>query len=412
MAPLQVNLLYDKGSAASAVRAATVERLLLGYRSDLPAFQKPRHTDLREPLIFSDVNIHVDFPLFVAFGWGHVNIALCNTDISGHAEAWAGSWDAYRTGLDAVVEGALWSAPSAELLTAVQGAFRLAIERRPTSGVVHCPPILNLEDCPAISIVTPTYNRRNLVDIALHNLMATDYPPEKIEWVIVEDHEDSEKMASDRFMSFQVNNPKITVNYIPIQGRMTIGQKRNVGVEAASNEIIVFMDDDDHYPVTSLRRRIAWLLKGKRKGCEGGNKIAFCTTIALYDLQRGVSAVNVPPWNLPLGKRISEATLTFFKSSWEERKFDEVSIAEGESWIAGREAVCMEMPPQQVIVAFSHGTNASDRRVPPATTKEVACFWGFPKEYLVFIHKLAGVELEVVGGGAGAGASGKRGGKR
>jgi hypothetical protein len=80
----------------------------------------------------------------------------------------------------------------------------------------------------------------------------------------------------------------------------------------------------------------------------------------------------------------------------------------------------MELPPQQVIVAFSHGTNASDRRVPPATTKEVACFWGFPKEYLVFIHKLAGVELEEAGGGAGtgtgtgtgAGASGKRGGKR
>lgn len=414
MAPLQVNLLYDKGSAASTVRAATVERLLLGFRSDLPAFQKPRHTDLREPLVFSDVNIHVDFPLFVAFGWGHVNIALRNVDVSGHTEAWTEAWDAYRPGLDAVTEGALWSAgPSAELLAAIRPAFALAVERRPASGVVHCPPILTVEDCPPISIVTPTYNRRNLVDIALHNLMATDYPAEKIEWVIVEDHEDSEKMASDRFMSFQVNNPNIKVKYIPIQGRMSIGQKRNIGVENATNEIIVFMDDDDHYPVTSLRRRIAWLLKGRRKGGEGGGKIAFCTTIALYDLKRGVSAVNVPPWNLPLGKRISEATLTFFKSSWEERKFAEVSMAEGESWITGRESVCVEIPPQQVIVAFSHGGNASDRRVPPATTKEVACFWGFPKEYLVFIHRLAGVELEETGvGGAGAGAGAKKGGKR
>jgi hypothetical protein len=24
------------------------------------------------------------------------------------------------------------------------------------------------------------------------------------------------------------------------------------------------MDDDDHYPVTSFRRRVAWLLKGPR----------------------------------------------------------------------------------------------------------------------------------------------------
>lgn len=410
MAPLQVNLLYDKGSAASTVRAVSVERLLLGFRADLPAFQKPRHTDLREPLIFSDVNIHVDFPLFVGFGWAHVNVALRNVDVSGVEAAWTEAWDAYRPGLDAVVEGSLWSTPSAELLGVLKGVFAKAVERRPSNGVVHCPPILTVEDCSPISIVTPTYNRRNLVDIALHNLMATDYPAEKIEWVVVEDHEDSEKMASDRFMSFQMNNPKIRVKYIPIQGRMTIGQKRNIGVENASNEIVLFMDDDDHYPVTSLRRRVAWLLKGRRGGHEGGGKIAFCTTIALYDLQRGVSAVNVPPWNLPLGKRISEATLTFFKSAWEERKFAEVSVAEGESWIAGREFDCVEIPPQQVIVAFSHGGNASDRRVPPASTKEVACFWGFPKEYLVFIHKLAGVELEEAGGGGGA--SGKRGGKR
>jgi hypothetical protein len=276
--------------------------------------------------------------------------------------------------------------------------FALADQRRPKHGVVHCPPILQVEDCPPISIVTPTYNRRKLIEIAFHNLMATDYPLDKIEWVVVEDNEDAGAMASDRFMSFQVNCPKIAVKYIPIQGRMTIGQKRNIGVENASHDIIVFMDDDDHYPVTSLRRRVAWLTKARKGGEECGGDIAFCTTIALYDLVRGVSAVNVPPYGLPLGKRISEATLTFRKSAWLERKFDEVSIAEGDAWIAGREAVCVEMPPQQIIVAFSHRENVSSRRVPPSETTQVACFWGFPKEYLVFVHRLAGVELEVVGG--------------
>jgi glycosyltransferase involved in cell wall biosynthesis len=227
------------------------------------------------------------------------------------------------------------------------------------------------------------------LDIAFHNLLATDYPLDKIEWVVVEDHEDSTQMASEKIMNFQVNNPKVKIKYIPIQGRMSIGQKRNLGVEHATNEFILFMDDDDHYPPTSFRRRMAWLTKDKQ-----AHDIAFCTTIALYDLDRGVSAVNVPPYGLPLGARISEATLTFRKSVWAERPFEDISVAEGESWIKGREGRCVEIPPQQIIVAFSHSGNRTGRRIPPLEIKEVACFWGFPKEYLVFIHGLNGIEVE------------------
>jgi hypothetical protein len=95
-----------------------------------------------------------------------------------------------------------------------------------------------------------------------------------------------------------------------------------------------------------------------------------------------------------LSQRISEATLTFKKSAWEARPFSEVSIAEGESWIDGRESRIVEIPPQQIIVAFSHKGNVSGRRIPPADVKEIACFWGFPKEYLVFIHELAGMEVD------------------
>jgi hypothetical protein len=102
----------------------------------------------------------------------------------------------------------------------------------------------------------------------------------------------------------------------------------------------------------------------------------------------------VPPLGLGLGKRISEATLTFLRSAWLDRPFEDLSISEGEGWIKGREEQCIELPPQQIIVAFSHSQNKSSRRIPPSDVKEVSCFWGFPKEYLIFIHGLAGVELE------------------
>jgi hypothetical protein len=62
------------------------------------------------------------------------------------------------------------------------------LSRRPSRGVVHCPPILTVEDCPPISIVTPTYHRKQLIEIAFHNLLSTDYPKNKIEWIVIEDN--------------------------------------------------------------------------------------------------------------------------------------------------------------------------------------------------------------------------------
>jgi hypothetical protein len=279
------------------------------------------------------------------------------------------------------------------IMQTIQGLVK---ERQPKKGVFHCPPVLNVADCPPISVVTPTYNRKELIDIAFHNLLATDYPHDKIEWVVIEDNEKTPHLASEKIISFQIQVPKIKIKYIPIEGRMSIGEKRNHAIEHASHDIILFMDDDDHYPSTSFRRRVAWLTKGSKGGQTGQANIACCTTIALYDLKRGVSAVNVPPFDLPLSQRISEATLTFRKSAWIERRFPNVSLAEGESWIQGREDQVIEIPPQQIIVAFSHGKNQSSRRI-PALDLQPACFWGFPKEYLMFIHKLAGVEVEEEG---------------
>jgi len=277
--------------------------------------------------------------------------------------------------------------------TVMRTLKELVHHRRPAKGVVHCPPILALTDCPPITVITPTYQRKDLIDIAFHNLLATDYPHDKIEWIVIEDNETPAGLASEKIIEFQMRVPEIRLKYIPIEGRMTIGEKRNIAVEHASHDIILFMDDDDHYPVTSFRRRVAWLTRGTKCGKTGQANIVCCTTLALYDLIKGTSAVNVPPFDIPFSQRISEATLTFRKSAWEERRFPHVSIAEGESWVEGREDQVIEIPPQQIIVAFSHGTNQSSRRIPPSTNAP-SCFWGFPKEYLMFIHSLAGIMVE------------------
>jgi len=191
--------------------------------------------------------------------------------------------------------------------------------------------------------------------------------------------------ASDLITATANRSKTVKIVYVPMK-KASVATKRNVGVAKATAEIILMMDDDDHYPVTSFRRRVSWLQHPWRP------KAVAATTIACYDLVKGISAVNSPPMNIPLGQRISEATLAFYKSWWVERGFPEaVQVGEGEEFVTGRELELLEIPPQQMIVAFSHGKNTSGRRIPSGDPN--GCFWGFPKEYLVFIHKLAGINV-------------------
>ena len=266
---------------------------------------------------------------------------------------------------------------------------KATVEEKKSSKPKHLPPVLQPDDCPPISIVTLLYNRRKFFDLACHNIMLSDYPKDKIEWVIVDDSDDPNEAVSDRVIQVGLKSAPLTVVYVPFERKLPISEKRNIGVKRSKNDIVLFMDDDDHYPETSFRRRVAWLTKHP-----WNPKCCACTTIACYDLLRGVSAVNTPPWSLPLKQRISEATLTFYKSWWEQQKFPlKTDVAEGEGFLQGREHEVLEMPPQQIIVAFSHKKNTSGRRI-PADDAKPGCFWGFPKEYLIYIHKLAGVEVE------------------
>ena len=274
--------------------------------------------------------------------------------------------------------------------THVKG-WKAQAEYRTSGGMRHVPPVVRPEDCPPISIVTPTYNRRHLIDIAMHSLLWSDYPIEKIQWIVVEDSDDPMKSSSDKLVQFAEKAKGLDFVYLPLAEKKTVGEKRNIGCAAATNDIIVFMDDDDHYPPTSLRRRVSWLTK-PLDGRPAADAVGT-TMIAMYDLLKGTSAVNVPPWALPLGQRVSEATLAFRKSFWQERPFTAVAVAEGEDWLKGREAQFLEIPPQQIIVAFSHGSNSCSRRIPEDAQPN--CFWNFSPDYLKFIHGLVGITVEL-----------------
>ena len=230
--------------------------------------------DARTPPNICDVCIHWGFPQAVWFPWAKSNILVVDES------TWnATNWKGYFQRFDAILfateelkdrlqpEGTTgfvvpFEAEKKEDIQSALGSVllecRQAIERsHPLPR--HMPPLLNVADCPPISIVTLVYNRPKFIENACLNLLSTDYPHNKIEWIVVDDS-DPEQSPSNRVVGFQ-DKFKGKVVYIPLTKKTSIGAKRNLGVERASHDILLMMDDDDHYPSTSFRRRVAYLLK-------------------------------------------------------------------------------------------------------------------------------------------------------
>jgi hypothetical protein len=195
------------------------------------------------------------------------------------------------------------------------------------------------------------------------------------------------KSASDKIAAFQQTTPDIEITYVPMTKKRSVGYKRNRAVKAAKHSICVNMDDDDVYPATSFRRRVSWLL------AYPSVQVIGCTMIAMYDLQKGISAVNTPPWALKQCERISEASLCFWKSYAVDTPFPDQQQSEGEGFVPG-DSRFMEIPPQQILVALNHGTNTSGRVI--AGRAQTGCFWGWDKEFITWLHGLVGVQVEAV----------------
>ncbi len=117
---------------------------------------------------------------------------------------------------------------------------------------------------PAVSIVTPTYNRRGHICNLIECILQQTYPKDRMEWIVYDD-------GTDRMedMLEIVRSHGIAVQYLHSDERKNIGVKRNTLHKMARGEIIVCMDDDDYYPpdrvayaVHTLRANKAYELCG------------------------------------------------------------------------------------------------------------------------------------------------------
>jgi hypothetical protein len=144
----------------------------------------------------------------------------------------------------------------------------------------------------------------------------------------------------------------------------------------------VMMDDDDVYPNNSILTRVAFMLAGPKP-----HDCVFSTTIPCYDIHQTKSFMNVPPMTLAMADRVSEATLAFTREFWMTTPFPDQQIAEAGAFIRGREQMCREVSPQDVIVSLTHRKTTSSRKAPPGEAN--GCHYGFADELFTLVSEIA-----------------------
>jgi hypothetical protein len=225
------------------------------------------------------------------------------------------------------------------------------------------------KELPDVSIVTLVYNRPEFMPLAKYSYLIQSYPEDKLEWVIVDDGDSIEEEL--------LGIPN--VKYVRLDKKTGIAEKRNLGVQNAMYDTIVFMDDDDVYPNNSILQRVAMLKRFPKKEC------VFSTVIPCYDIERYTSFINIPPITLHMSQRVSEATLCFTKNFWKASPFTD-DIGEADTFIRGREQMCREISPQEVIVSLVHSKNTSSRKTPSGEPN--GCHYGFNEKLYALVSQI------------------------
>ena len=212
-------------------------------------------------------------------------------------------------------------------------------------------PEIKDSDLPKVSIITPTYNRRKIFDMAIRNFENFNYPKNKLEWIIVDDSVETDEIdESVRDMLPRDKRVKyVRLESNPEDGPMTIAMKRNIGVSNSSNPYIIHMDDDDYYPPESILARIKILMKYEEEGIE----CVGSTLIGTYNIIQNTSSMSSDG---PIS--LSEASMAYTKKFWESRPFDELcKRGEHKYFTEQRLNKIIDIPYSFILIAVNHRSN-------------------------------------------------------
>ncbi len=127
--------------------------------------------------------------------------------------------------------------------------------------------INDLNKCPEIAVVIPTYNESEVIDHRIKNLKDINYPTEKIHAIVVDDQssDDTVELAKKAFEKYGMSG-KVIVK----EQRTGTNASVNLGVLKAKTDIVVTTDADVTFETDALNHAIGRLLSDEKIGAVCG----------------------------------------------------------------------------------------------------------------------------------------------
>jgi hypothetical protein len=134
---------------------------------------------------------------------------------------------------------------------------------------------------------------------------------------------------------------------------LSLGKKRNITNEHAKGDIIVYMDDDDYYPIDRVSHAVDKLLQNPKALCAGSSAMYIYFKHIQKMYQFGPYGPN----------HATAATFAFRKELLKQTRFDETaSLAEEKKFLKDYTIPFVQLDPLKSILVFSHNHNSFDKK--------------------------------------------------
>jgi glycosyltransferase involved in cell wall biosynthesis len=197
---------------------------------------------------------------------------------------------------------------------------------------------------PFVSICTPTFNRRPFYSMIIKCFENQTYPKDRMEWIIIDD-------GTDKIEDLVSHIPQ--VKYFKYDTRMNLGKKRNLMHEKSKGDIIVYMDDDDYYPIDRVSHAVEMLQKNPKALCAGSSEmfLYFKHIQKMYKFG-------------PYGPNHSTAaTFAFRRELLKITRYDDhAALAEEKAFLKDYTIPFVQLDSMKTILVFSHIHNSFDKK--------------------------------------------------
>lgn len=200
---------------------------------------------------------------------------------------------------------------------------------------------------PFVSVISPSYNRRDFLPYLIYQFYYQDYPADRRELIILDDSAES----NEDLVNMLTMNNSDNVRYIHSPRRLQLGEKRNMLNELATGEYIICFDDDDYYPANKVSYQVEQMMHHKAvfSGCDQ----IYIWYSHLDKIYRTTS----------LGKNHAlNGTFGYHRNYLKKHRYrDADMLAEEGPFLNGFTAPVLQVEPRNAILCVSHSANTYDK---------------------------------------------------